>query len=492
MEAPMIYLLWLLPTFVVAIAIGSGRLNASSSALLGLLVAAPIAALTGPEIFGLPELSTALSRGFWIGVTIAPYIIGGLLFWQVAMHNEPLSPAPLVTDEPANVQLMQRKTAFFACFLIGPFAESATGFGVGMLGTIALLRSMRIAPAHLMVFALLSQTLIPWGAMGSGTILAAAYARMSPADLSFYSIVPVSLLMLLWLPLFWRTAAAAGLKASKSEHIREAAWIAAGMASLAFATKILGPETGLLAAFGPLIALRFLCDKRPTVQQIGVALKRIAPYVLLICGLVATRVLPDVKQTLTFVGRVSPYSDLPAWAPFYHAGTWLIVGALITAVVRGQLHLIGREAKTAMKTGKHAILTVFIFAMMAEILSVAGISHAFAQGMFSNLESFAILFAPFTSAAFGILANSGNAPNSLFMPSQYALALQAGLSVPAVAALQHASGTCMSIFSPVRMSIAAGLADGRGQERVVYKELLPYAAAAVLIFFLIAVFVSKY
>ena len=128
---------------------------------------------------------------------------------------------------------------------------------------------------------------------------------------------------------------------------------------------------------------------------------------------------------------------------------------------------------------------------MAEILSVAGISHAFAQGMFSNLESFAILITPFTSAALGILANSGNAPNSLFMPSQYALALQAGLSVPAVAALQHASGTCMSIFSPVRMSIAAGLADGRGQERIVYKELLPYAAAALLIFFLIAVFVSQ-
>lgn len=488
----MIYLLWLLPTFVVAIAIGSGRFNASSSALFGLLVAAPVAALTGPEIFGIPQLSTALSRGVWIGATIAPYIIGGLLFWQVAMHNEPGSPQLLAANEFADVQVAQRKTAFFACFLIGPFAESATGFGVGMLGTIALLRSMKLAPTHLMVFALLSQTLIPWGAMGSGTILAAAYARMSPADLSFYSIVPVSLLMLLWLPLFWRTAAAAGLKASRSEHIHEAVWIAAGMASLALATRILGPETGLLAAFGPLIALRFLTDKRPTAEQVGQASRRIAPYLMLICSLVATRVLPELKQILSSIGRISPYTDLPTWPPLYHAGTWLMAGAVITAMVRGQLHLIGREAKAAVKTGRHAILTVFIFAMMAEILSVAGISHAFALGMFSNLESFAILITPFTSAAFGILANSGNAPNSLFMPSQYALALQAGLSVPAVAALQHASGTCMSIFSPVRMSIAAGLADGRGQERVVYKELLPYAAAALLMFFLVATFVSQY
>ena len=41
------------------------------------------------------------------------------------------------------------------------------------------------------------------------------------------------------------------------------------------------------------------------------------------------------------------------------------------------------------------------------------------------------------------------------MPAQTAIAVQAGLSVPAVAALQHVSGTAMSLFSPVRMSIAA-------------------------------------
>ena len=49
------------------------------------------------------------------------------------------------------------------------------------------------------------------------------------------------------------------------------------------------------------------------------------------------------------------------------------------------------------------------------------------------------------------------------MPAQTAIAVQAGLSVPAVAALQHVSGTAMSLFSPVRMSIAANLAEGRGE-----------------------------
>ena len=48
----------------------------------------------------------------------------------------------------------------------------------------------------------------------------------------------------------------------------------------------------------------------------------------------------------------------------------------------------------------------------------------------------------------------------------------------AAAALLHVSGTSMGIFSPVRMSIAAGLAHGRGQERGVYVLLLPFALAA--------------
>jgi len=64
------------------------------------------------------------------------------------------------------------------------------------------------------------------------------------------------------------------------------------------------------------------------------------------------------------------------------------------------------------------------------------------------------------------------------LSSQLSLALQAGLNVPAAAALLHVSGTSMGIFSPVRMSIAAGLAHGRGHERGVYVLLLPFALAA--------------
>ena len=477
----MTYLLWALPALAVIAAIASGRLDTIKAAVLGLSIAVPVAMFTGPAAFGGVQLVHALARGLWIGATIAPYILGGLLFWQIAAHGAAAPAGANVAGLQATgaSRIARRRLLFFACFLVGPFAESATGFGVGMLGTVTLIRRLDIAPRPLMIFALLSQSMIPWGAMGSGTMLAAAFAHLPGSELGLYSMVPVSLLMLVWLALFWRTAREAGLGASARECAHEALWIAAGLALLAPATAWLGPESALLATYGPLIVLRYLMDVRPDRRAAWATARRAWPYIMLIAVLVATRLLPALKHELQALWKIAPFSDLPAWSPFFHAGSWLVAGGVLTALARGQGHGLAQEARSACKTGRPAILAVFLFAMMAEVLSGAGISRACAQGMFDALHQEAVLATPLLASVFGILANSGNAPNSLFMPSQIALAVQAGLSIPAVAALQHVSGTSMSLFSPVRMSIAAGLARGIGQERAVYRTLLPYAVCCL-------------
>lgn len=252
----MTYFLWSLPALTVLAAIVSGRVNATVAAALGLLVTLPVALGWGPSAaFGSAQMSQALLRGLWIGATIAPYILGGLLFWRVAAHASDdrsvdsstlVSKACDITETP----MARRRLVFFACFLVGPFAESTTGFGVGMLGTVMILRRFEFAPRHLMVFALTSQTVIPWAAMSSATMLASAYARITPTQLALHTLVPVALLMLVWLPLFWRTARSAGVGAPLSECLREVAWIAAGLVLLGMATACLGPEAAPLAAYG--------------------------------------------------------------------------------------------------------------------------------------------------------------------------------------------------------------------------------------------------
>nr|WP_315846147.1 hypothetical protein [uncultured Achromobacter sp.] len=471
----MTYLLWSLPALTVIGAIASGRVNTTIAAVLGLFAAIPIALYAAPAPFSGAQLAVTLERGLWIGWIITPYILGGLLFWQMASQGHP----PAAADQAGlNDPLARRRRLFFACFLIGPFAESATGFGVGMLGTVLLIRPLGLKPRDIMVFALLSQTLIPWGAMGSGTLLASAYARVPAAQLALYSMVAVALLMVVWMILFWRTARHAGLRADAAEQRREAVWLAASLGLLTAATALLGPETALLAAYGPLIVLRFLLDRRPGRPQAVAAARRALPYILVIACLVATRLIPGLNRALAALADIRPFADLPAWMPFLHAGSWLIAGALAMAAWHRQPGALAAQARASWKTGRHAVMSVFLFAMMAEVLAGAGISQAYADGLFATLQDWTILITPVLAGAFGILANSGNAPNSLFMPSQLSLAVQAGLNVPAAAALLHVSGTAMGIFSPVRMSIAAGLAHGQGQERSVYVLLLPFALAA--------------
>lgn len=473
----MMYLLWSLPALTVIAAIASGRVNTTIAAVLGLFAAVPIALYAAPAPFSGAQLAVTLERGLWIGWIITPYILGGLLFWQMASQGN--APAPAAQGQAGlNDPLARRRRLFFACFLIGPFAESATGFGVGMLGTVLLIRPLGLKPRDIMVFALLSQTLIPWGAMGSGTLLASAYARVPAPELALYSMVAVALLMAVWMLLFWRTARHAGLRADAAEHRREAAWMAASLGLLTAATALLGPETALLAAYGPLIVLHFLLDRRPNRPQALAAARRALPYILVIACLVATRLIPAVNRALGTLADFQPFADLPAWLPFLHAGSWLVAGALAMAAWRREPGALATQARASWKTGRHAVMSVFLFAMMAEVLAGAGISQAYADGLFATFQDWTILITPVLAGAFGILANSGNAPNSLFMPSQLSLAVQAGLNVPAAAALLHVSGTAMGIFSPVRMSIAAGLAHGPGQERSVYVLLLPFALAA--------------
>jgi lactate permease len=475
----MLYLLWFSPAIVLALAVMSRRCTPVVASLLGLATAIPVAFAAAPSPFGFPMLASALARGAWIGATIAPYILGGLLFWQVASRASPAAienPGP-----PAAERRARRRLLFFACFLVGPFAESATGFGVGMLGTIALLRPMRLQPVQLMLFALLSQTFIPWGAMGSGTLLAAAYAKMPPAELGVASLLPIASLMVVWLTLFWLTARKAGVSATASDYLSEVCWVIVSLAVLGVATVFLGPEVAMLAAFGPLIVARHLLDTRPSATECRQVLGRVWPYLILVGVLTLTRAVPPLRAVLVSVGTIAPYPDLPGWAPFLHAGSWLIGGAVLVALLRGQFEQLRAELRGTWKTARTPVVTVFMFAMLAEVLAAAGISKAIAAGTYEGFGALGILAAPMLSVGLGMLTNSGSAANSLFMSSQVAMSAQAQLSVPFTAALQHVSASSMSLFSPVRMAIAASLAEGQGKERQVYAALVPYALACVAI-----------
>ena len=473
----MIYLAWTLPALVVVGAIASGRLGTLAASLLGLAVALLAALTTAPIEFSLGDATLAVARGAWIGWTVVPYILGGLLFWQMAVRPDS---AAVPAESGLKDTRSKRRLLFTACFLIGPFAESATGFGIGIIGTMTLVRRLDLAPIYLLAFSLLSQTMILWGGMGSGAIVAAAFARTDPTTLAVHTSFFLVAFNALWLPLYWRMADKAGLAVGWSERISEAVWLGASVAGVIAATALLGPETAMLASYGPAILLRWLADERPDRQTIVLAARRMAPFAILIGWLVVTRLVTPLTQFLEATGRIQPFAGVPPWSPLFHAGTWLVVGALLTGLLRWHPSAFYSEIRATWRAGRLAVLTIVIFAMMAELLSGSGIAQGLARGMFSLLDRWAVVATPMISAVFGSLANSGNAANGLFMASQVSLAVDASLNVAAVIALQHAASLSLNMISPVRMSIVCGLAGTPGKERDAYRMMLPFVGVVIV------------
>ncbi|MBL6076807.1 L-lactate permease [Belnapia sp. T18] len=474
----MIYLVWSLPALVVIGAIVSGRMGALGASMCGLAVSLVVALTTAPQGYQLVDAGLSLVRGAWIGWVVVPYIMGGLLFWQIAVRTgDAILPAATAAPEGQAA----RRLLFAACFLIGPFAESATGFGVGIIGTMTLVRRFGMGPVQLLAFSLLSQTMILWGAMGSGAIVAAALARTDPAVLVIHTSVLVVAFNIAWLALYWRLADRAGFKAGWRERSSEALWLGASLGLVIAATAVFGAETAMLAAYGPVIALRYLLDERPDARTLIRMARRMLPFALLIAWLAATRLIPPVEAFLADTGRMQPFEGAPAWAPFLHAGTWLIVAAVLTGLLRGRAGAFAADLGTAWKTGRLAVFSIFTFSAIAEILSGSGIATGLAGGLFHAFGGVAVVLMPLVSAVYGALANSSNAANGLFMTAQVSLATAAGLDLPAAIALQHAAALSLNMVSPVRMSIACSLAGTPGRERDAYGAMLPFALAAIAV-----------
>ena len=474
----MIYFVWALPALVILALLLSGKTGTLNASLAGTAVAFPVTLWFAPLSFGAAEAGTALLRGIWLGWIVLPYILGGLLFWQMVMkpegENTQNDRVPL-HGTPA------RKLLFAACFFVGPFAEAITGFGIGIIGAMMLLRRVDLSMPKLVALALLSQTMILWGGMGSGAIIAAAFARTDVLGLAVDTSGFLVALNLAWLPLFWRLADRAGISADRRECIGEALWLCAGLGLVVTTTRFLGPETAMLVAYGPLIVMKFIVDERPKLYDLGQAAKRMLPFGVLIGWFLLTRLVPGLKEVLLTSVDVTPFSHAPTWSPLYHAGTWFMVAAISTAIARRHGASLPGEMRTAWRTGRLAIVTVAMFAVLSELLVASGIGAGVATAMFDLLGRGSIVTMALVSAIFGNLANSGNSANGLFMPSQATLAAESGLNASAVLALQLFAASSLNLISPVRMAIACSLAGASGSERAVYRELTPHAIVAVLV-----------
>lgn len=469
------YLLWSVPVVGVAALIASGRTTSAKAGFYGLVATISVALVSAPVPFGVREAVFATARGAWLALLVGAVILGGLFFREIVSGTAVVGD---VTPVPA---ALRRRQLYTTCFLVGPFAEAATGFGVGQVAIAPVLKRIGLAPTDAVLLGLFSQMMVPWGALANGTIVGAQLAGLSPTVLGIHSALLTLPLLLAWLGLFWRFAAAAGVSGTKRDLVAEAASTMTAAALLILANVELGPEVAAMAALGPLIAIRFLIGGQSNDNRWRAALRVGLPYAALIAGLAATRAILPVNQFLSHAIAIRPFTDGATWFPLLHPGSWLLAVGLVTALATRHLDSVAGALRLAWMRGRVPSLSIVLFLAMAQVMVASGIAGGIASGLRSSLGPAAALATPLLAGLFGFLTSSSSATNGLLMPAQAALAQATHLSLPWLAALQNVTAAALTMLCPVRLAMGCALVGRPDLERPVYARAWPLGGLPLII-----------
>src|SRR5882757_4563150 len=284
----------LAPLLLVFGLLASGRTTALVAGLAGLAATMLAAAGIGPDGMGGGVSWSALMvrgipAGLWLSWQVLAIIVTGVFFHR-ANQTRLVGAASALDATPRRL--------WSVCFLLAPFAESVTGFGVGYMIALAALRRLGLGGLPALLLGLYSQSLVPWGALAIGTTVGATLAGLTPNQLGLSSAVLQVPIHALYLLLYWRFARDAGVKVPFAQKLDDVAWTIALLGLVWLANRYGDVEIAGAAPTALLAAMRFWRDERPDASRVRAALRINAPYVALTIALCATRLVPPLRDAL--------------------------------------------------------------------------------------------------------------------------------------------------------------------------------------------------
>lgn len=474
--------LYTLPILVVVAALASRQVGLLTAAAAGLALTVALAPLALPAQRAFAGFLLAQGvDGAWLAWHAIAVILAGLLF-----HNVARAAAPGLFDAQEAAGAFDYRRLFAVCFLLGPFFEAATGFGVGLIIVVPVLLRMGLGGVPAVVFGLFSQILVPWGAMAVGSTVGAGLAGLGTRELGLTSAVLTAPLLLAYLAVFWGLAGRAGHAPGWRQQLDDLAWIALLAGAIWLVNRFIALEAVALLSCGGLLALREVRDGR--LRQLDRArLRAAAPYAALTLLVVATRTLPPVQDALNDLGAYAPSPEVPAFAPLYHVSVLILLVALANAAAarlgRADWAAIGRAVWSS---GRAPVLATLIFVVMGQVTAASGMAAAVMGALIGAVGAGAVIGTPLIAGLMGFLTGSNVAANAIAMPVQTSLAQQAGLPLGWVAGLQNVAGSNLTLISPIRIAMGAALVGAGGREGELFRRATPIAGAAIAVFLVAA------
>lgn len=465
----MLPLLGALPvvTPIIALALGARALYAAllgvGAALLAILVAFPVP---------FDSILPIMARWMPIVVEVLLIVGGGLLLSDVLRHA---GGQAALADWIRGRVGQGVGAVLLVVHGITPFAESLTGFGIGITIGIPLLAHFGLPARKIVVIGLLGLCAVPWGSMGPGTLIAATLSGLSFHDVgvasAVLSIVP-----------FTVTGAVAAWLASPRE-VRMASVCQGVFSGLVLTLTVIAANAvfgtapaGALGALG--VILLHLLRRKPHAHAPVLGLlghRALGSYAILLGGVLLAGWAPRVLA-------------LPEhWRYLASPALWLFIAAGTFA--RGLPTRIA--CASAWKAWTQVAPVTGLFIVLGILMAVSGMAASLAQMLASAGPAY-LAAAPLVGAIGGFITGSSSGANAMLAATQAEIARSLGVNLLWFMAVHNVAAAFLLMASPGKIEMAIQLSPTQpaGERRWIQQRVLGVAGTVVALLAIINVWLA--
>ncbi|GAX89201.1 L-lactate permease [Effusibacillus lacus] len=455
------------PLILVVVLLLLFRRSAVEASFAGLLWAVA----TGVSMFGLSWSATgeSLLDGLDPALRVVYVLSTGLWLYQLLRRTgalermagtvERISPDPL-------------RRVLFVVIVIAPFLEAVSGFGAGIVLAGPLIMALGYKGMQAGMLSLLTQNLVPWGAMAVGTTLGAEIAGVHPRQIGILS-------TLFAVPIFIYWSYAVAVTAAGWRQAVKQSWdvlLAAGLmlAGLSIANRFLTVEAacvfaGLAAAGGLGLIWRKGREKRLQPSFLSgespvSLMKALVPYLVFLAMIAGTRLLNMIPLIADWF-KNHPY--------LYSPGTAMLVACIsVVPLFRMDGQEVRNSLRDTWKQVRPAALSTIGFVLMGMLLKDAGMIEII-TGSMSIDGAVYLLAAPLIGGLGGWMTGSNAAANAMWMHFQAGMARSLGMPTDVMASVQNTAAANLTMASPSRVALGAAVAGIIGREGELLQKVLP-------------------
>lgn len=443
-------------------------------------------------LIGAPS-GAALEAGF-LTLTILWIIFPALCIYELQVRTGSLdrlkAAMSQVTDDPRLLALLV--AWFFALFM-----EGAAGFGTSAALAAPFLLAAGFTPVQAVSVALVGHAVgVSFGAVGTPIVPQVASTGLEgeaiATQTALYHLILGSFMAIL---VVW-------LAPRRESGSRWPSLLWGSLAGLLFLlpmyclARFVGPELptlgGALVGGTIFVAILWLRKRRQSQTRTddplapsnsrGV-LRAASPYLILVCAIVATRLVGPIREglaSLQIVWQLEPFTG--SFAPLFHPGTMLLLGFFAGAVVQSATRstVVDAMQAAARRLGTVCI-ALFAMLLLSRVMVYAGMIDTLAVASAEAAGGAWPLFAPLVGALGTFVTGSATASNVLFTDFQVATAEQLGLPVLPLVGIQGFGAAVGNIICPHNVIAAGATVALVGREsEVMARTILPTLAYAGL------------